>query len=65
MAYSDFDQRTVRERFGLTLCEDVDLDQATLARFLRRDGAVAFIDLPGYDFDQLGKILGILLAIIA
>ena len=25
MAYSDFDLRTVRERFGLTLREDLDL----------------------------------------
>jgi hypothetical protein len=29
MAYSDFDLRNARERFGLTLCEDVDLFVAT------------------------------------
>ncbi len=34
-------------------------------RFLKLEGNVVFIDLPEYYLDQLGKILGILLAIAA
>ena len=53
-----------REELGDTVVHGA-VTTGSIWRFLKLEGNVVFIDLPEYYFHQLGKILGILLAIAA
>ena len=57
-------QREFNQREGLAeIVVHGTVTTGSIWRFLKLDGSVVFIDLPEYYFDQIGKVLGILLTI--